>query len=107
MEDRFFGLPRFRCAHGTIVDAPTHAGIFGLFDGDELIYVGRATNDAGSTIRDLLAGHCKGQYGSCTAKATHYTFEICLQPVLREMEVLVDFANRHRQAPRCQKKDLS
>ena|SRR5579859_4117527 len=104
MNERFFDLPRFRCAAGTINDAPTHAGIYGLFDGDELIYIGRATNQEGSTIRDFLLSHRNGEFGPCTTKATHYTFEICRDPRAREMEVLVDFATRYQRKPHCQQR---
>jgi len=99
--DSFFSLPRFRCAQTVIDDAPAFAGIYGLFEGEELIYIGRATSDPGHTIRDQLLLHRAGNLGDCTRAATHYTFEISRTARTREIEVLADHAARTNGTPRC------
>ncbi len=82
--------------------APEEAGIFGLFDGDELVYVGRAEGGEHSIKAGLLL-HPHGGLGACTRKATHYAWEITASPAAREEEVLAQFRRQHRREPRCNK----
>jgi hypothetical protein len=101
--EKFLQLPRYAFSRRMIEHAPEEPGVYGLFEGLELIYVGRAS-DREHAIRACLLAHQDGALGECTMRATTYTWEISLWPVQRESEVLAAFAERYRRAPRCQKK---
>ena len=49
---------------------------------------------------DLIA-HLKGERGPCTKDATHYGWELSQNPKQRELELLKEYAERHRSYPRC------
>src|SRR3954469_14760396 len=98
----FLALPRYPFTRGAIEFAPEEPGIFGLFDGTELIYVGRAEDRHDRSIRALLIRHQDGAFGECTMKATHYTWEISIWPAARETELLARFFQEHARDPRCQ-----
>jgi excinuclease UvrABC nuclease subunit len=78
--------------------APDEPGIFVLWDGDEVIYVGRATR---GTIKSELLAHQDGANGACTMKATHYSWEITLLARAREAALLEEFHAQFQRAPRC------
>lgn len=82
--------------------APDEGGVYGLFDGQELIYVGR-TSDAQGSIKVLLLRHHEGAHGPCTEKATSYTWEITMRSTIREAEILAAFQQLNGTEPRCQK----
>ena len=96
---KFLALPRYPFNRIIIEDAPEQSGIYGLFEGDELIYIGAA-----DSIRDCLRRHQDGALGVCTLKATRYTWEISVWPAFRESEVLSAFQERIGVGPRCQGK---
>jgi hypothetical protein len=79
--------------------APNEAGLYALWDYDELIYLGRASPS--STIRTGLLEHLVKRVCPCTAKATHYSWELSLRPAARELELLSEFMTRHGRRPRC------
>jgi hypothetical protein len=99
--DRFLKLPRYPFTRAMIEHAPEEPGVFGLFDGDELVYVGKAVLD-GLSIKDCLLLHQDGVRGGCTMRATSYTWEISLWPAPREKELLAGFQQRAGRDPRCQ-----
>lgn len=78
--------------------APEDPGIFVLWDGDEVIYIGRATR---STIKAELLAHQDGAAGACTMKATHYSWEITMLSYAREAALLAEFSAQFQRAPRC------
>lgn len=80
--------------------SPDVPGVYALYDGDSLIYYGRAAGD-GVTIRSRLQSHLSGKEGPSTQKATHYKREQSTQPVARELELLQEFENIYRKLPRC------
>jgi excinuclease UvrABC nuclease subunit len=80
--------------------APDDHGVYALYDGDVLIYYGRAAGD-GVTIGSRLRSHFKGDEGPCTQGATHYRREVTSRPVAREVELLNEFENAYRRLPRC------
>jgi hypothetical protein len=100
--DKFSALPRYPFTHAMIEHAPDGYGVYGLFEGDELIYVGRATR--GMSIKACLAMHLDGVLGVCTAGATHYTWELNQRPNAREIELLDAFGKAQGREPRCQGK---
>jgi hypothetical protein len=98
----FLELPRYPFTRAAIEFAPDEAGIFGLFDGGELIYIGRAQNRGDQSIRALLLRHQDGAMGPCTMKATHYTWEITVWgAAARETELLARYFQNHHREPRC------
>src|SRR5437762_13820722 len=75
-------------------------GVYVLWDGDEVIYIGRSGGS--HNIRSCLLEHLEGARGSCTTKASHYSGEITLWDSARETELLALFAKEHSRDPRCQ-----
>ena len=83
----------------TVQHAPEDGGVIVLWDADEAIYIGRA-----AAIREDLIAHQDGVRGDCSMRATHYSWEITIWAGAREAELLAEFAQRHRRAPRCQQR---
>ena len=67
--------------------APKDVGVYALWRDEKLLYVGRALGGA-STIASCLDEHLSGARCECSRQATHYSWEIVLQPVARELELL-------------------
>lgn len=84
----------------TIQFAPAKHGVYLLFDGPELIYIGRAAGD-GVTIRSRLLSHHDGHEGLCTMRASHFKFEETMYPVSREQDLLAYYRNNYGRFPRC------
>lgn len=90
--------PRYKFAPSIVAGAPDGGGIYALWDDSELIYLGRAN---GIGIRAALVRHLEKGFCPCTARATHYSWELSLRPATREVEILEQFKARHRRLPRC------
>jgi excinuclease UvrABC nuclease subunit len=80
--------------------APTANGIYVLYEGEELIYVGRAVG-LYVTIRSRLKCHFRGDEGPCTQRATHYTWRICADGEQLERELLAAYNYQYGRLPRC------
>ena len=94
--------PKYKFTRAIVAGAPEGSGIYALWDGDELIYIGRANGtEAGHTIREALLRHLEKGYCPCTTSASHYSWELSLRPATRELEVLRAFEARYRRLPRC------
>ena len=63
--------------------APDDSGVYILYRGRRVIYIGRA-----DSIQARLREHLEGAVCECSRAATHYSWEIVLQPRLRELELL-------------------
>ena len=98
--DRFLKLPRFPFTRVMIEYAPETYGVYGFFEGDGIIYIGKAVS--GMTIKKCLVLHQDGSFGNCTRKATAFTWEIISWPAARETELLAAFFKAHAHDPRCQ-----
>jgi hypothetical protein len=90
---------RYRFTRIVIAGAPESAGVYALWDGEELIYYGRAegkVEGGGSTIRSRLLDHhyAGGQ------RATHYSWEVCKDPAAREAELLREHQGKFGRPPR-------
>jgi hypothetical protein len=83
--------------------APAQHGVYALYDGDALIYYGRASGE-GVTIRSRLQSHLAGNEGSCTKKATSYRRETTESAKTREVALLEEFQRQYRTLPRCNEK---
>ena len=79
--------------------APKGAGVYALWQNEELIYYGCA-HGAGASIRSRLLDHLSGK-NPCTARATHYAWELCRDPVRRERELLQEYEAQTKRRPRC------
>jgi hypothetical protein len=84
-----------------ISGSPHEPGVFALWDGDEMIYVGH-TIGRHATLKSVLSDHCLGVFGECTQGATHYSTEVSLDGARREDELLYEFCVIHGRLPRCQ-----
>ena len=90
---------RYRFTRIVIQGAPDDAGIYALWDGDELIYYGRAQGE-GVTIRSRLMDHYQGRVDAQTKRATHYGWELCKDPAAREAELLREHERQFGKLPR-------
>jgi len=79
--------------------SPTKTGVFALYDGTTLIFIGRAT-DKGVTIRSKLQDHLEGREGESTPRATHYKREETKSSVSREIELLAEYKDSFGGSPR-------
>jgi hypothetical protein len=99
--DYLLNLPRYPFTLAAVEYAPEESGLFGLFDKNELIYLGRASKRESHTIRMLLLLHQDGAFGPCTVKASHYTWQITPWSTARETELLAQYLQVFRRYPRC------
>jgi hypothetical protein len=70
-------------------DAPETAGLYALWDGATLLYVGRA-NGGADTIRSRLMAHLETAATRPLHRPTHYGWEICRRPEEREAQALAE-----------------
>ncbi len=94
------GGDRYGFTKNNVDQAPEEHGVYALYDGDALIYYGRAAGD-GVTIRSRLQDHQAGREGKCTQGATAYRREVNSKPVSREKELLEEFQRQNGRLPRC------
>jgi hypothetical protein len=86
---------RYRFTRIVISGAPDESGVYALWEGEELVYYGRA-DGAQATIRARLLDH----YYEDARKATHYSWEVCKDPATREAELLAEHERAHGRPPR-------
>ncbi|MGH8669717.1 MAG: hypothetical protein ACREUN_05040 [Burkholderiales bacterium] len=91
--------PRYKYTRFIAEGAPETPGLYALWEQGELVYLGRAASDA--TIRERLLAHLDGQGCPCLAGATHYSWELSLEPATREVRLLREFRNEFGRLPRC------
>jgi hypothetical protein len=87
----------------TIEAAPLDQGVFGLWQRDELIFLGATT--AGTSIRQCVLEHFKGVHGDESRAADHYSWEVADNPEERKSEVLRQFRTLHKRLPRLNKNE--
>ena len=91
--------PRYAFNAIMVAGAPPDPGVYALWEGEELIYYGRALgNDVSiqSRLREHLEHGIRG-----TSGATHYGWEIAANPRQREAELLREYQIAHGHLPRC------
>ena len=94
---------RYRFTRIVIAGAPEDAGIYALWDGEEVIYYGRAggrNEGNGTTIRSRLMDHHLGRVDDQTRRATHYSWELHRDPAAREAELLEEHVRTFGRPPR-------
>lgn len=100
--DHFLRLPRFAFALAALAVAPEAPGVYALFDGADLIYVGATGTESSRTIHEALMRRYQVESASGAARATHYTWDITLSSASCEAELLEQFEARHHSLPRDQ-----
>jgi hypothetical protein len=85
------GTPRrrYRFTRIVVAGAPENAGVYTLWDEEELVYCGRGA------IRSRLQEHL-----SAGLQATHYGWELCADPAAREGELLAEHQRAFGRPPR-------
>lgn len=91
--------PRYALTEAMVAGAPADPGVYALWEADELIYFGHAQG-GDETIQSCLAHHLHGGE-RCTARATHYGWEIAANPPAREAELMREFERLNKRRPRC------
>jgi hypothetical protein len=76
---------RWRFTPALVNDAPDTPGVYALWENDQLLCIGRAE---GVTIRERLRDHLLNGPRQHRKRITHYSWEICRDPVVRELEAL-------------------
>jgi hypothetical protein len=99
-EPRKRTMPTLPFVEYYVDQAPEARGVFCLFENGVLIAVGHAAG-AGISIRSCLRSHLQGQEGTCTQRATHFTWKITGCPSTTEDELLKAHEARFGQRPRC------
>lgn len=74
-------------------------GVYSLWDGEVIIYYGKAGGY--NSIRARLQAHKRGDEGPCTMTATAFQQEITFLPAVRELQLLREYLARFNQLPRC------
>jgi len=87
---------RYRFTRIVLLGAPADAGVYALWDGEELVYYGRAAG--GTTIRARLLDHLEGRLP--LTSASHYSWELCRDPAAREAELLAEHLRVFGRPPR-------
>jgi hypothetical protein len=80
-----------------ISGAPKDPGVYALWCDDEVIYYGSAHGD-GATIHSRLQEHFSDV---CTARATHYSWELCRDPARRARELVLEHDTEVKRPPQC------
>ncbi len=92
--------PRYAFTESNVNKAPAEHGVYALYDGDVIVYIGRASGD-GVTIRSRLKSHYRGDEGLCTVAATRYRREVTSDPIARESDFLDEYEENYGELPRC------
>lgn len=90
-------VPRWRFTQSMIQDAPDWKGVYVLWSRDVPLAVGHARGE-GDSIRSRLLAHFSRATSAGMARVTHYSWEICRDPLKREAE-LVEELGLARRAP--------
>jgi len=92
--------PRYRFNSWQISGTAHESGVYVLWNGEEVIYIGRAVreNAGETTIRSRLLEHYTKR--AAPYDASHYSYEITAHPALREAELLLEFEKAHARRPR-------
>ncbi len=93
-----FFAPQWAFTPYMVAQVPELPGVFAIWEKEEVVYIGRAVRPA--TLRAILEEHLRGQH-SCTARASHYAWQLSFEPARKERELLAAYRTRHGAFPRC------
>ena len=98
-----FELRRYPFDEPVIQGAPDEVGVYVLWEGTEITYVG-SVGPRGMTIKQRLLDHWSGR-NHCPCRPTHYSWRIALDPGLMERELLHEHRHKLAGLPRCNRAD--
>ena len=79
--------PKYQFKDALIHAAPDDPGVYALYFGDDLLYIGAARGwNSADTIRSHLLAHVRGE--AKPSMATHYKWELHRNPDMRLTEIL-------------------
>ena len=92
-----FELKRYPFTSWAISGAPEDLGVYVLWKGGEIVYIGSATGPEGikAALREQFAKESEG-----SKIATEYGWEISRNPRARELELLAEHRRRFQRLPR-------
>jgi len=92
--------PKWRFTRSLVGDAPDFKGVYVLWANDVPLAVGHALG-AGDTLRSRLGSHLSHAGAPGMARITHYSWEICSDPLKRERELTraLGLSNEQRSDP--------
>ena len=80
--------------------SPSAPGVYALYRGDQLTYVGLAEHGAG--IRQSVENHLSGACAGCPQQATAFSYELARDPRRRHRQQLSAYRERHAgRVPEC------
>lgn len=85
----------------SIEAAPLDQGVFGLWHGGELVFIGATST--GTSLRQCLLEHFRGVHALEHREADHYSWEVSEKPEERKRAVLAQFQREHGRWPRLNK----
>jgi len=97
---------KWRFARTVIEGAPNTRGVYVLWDGHAPLGVGHALG-GDDTIQSRLRKHLEHAEAAGVPLATHYSWEMCRLPLLREQELVSELGLRQRSGAACRGADDS
>jgi hypothetical protein len=94
------GGDRYPRTEKNLKNAPKTHGVYALYEGSRLIYIGRAAG-TNVTINSRLNDHARGDDGPCTQAYTHYQREETSNAKAREEQLLEEYKKANGQLPPC------
>src|SRR5258708_25425913 len=92
--------PKWPFTPAAIENSPDEwGGVYVLWRGDTLLFIGSAPHRGRSIKADLLA-HQKGERGPCPQEATHYRWELSPDPKQHRPQPLSAFVHPRPPQPR-------
>lgn len=73
---------------------PAEHGVYVLYGGSPIIYIGQASGKD-VTIQSRLHSHHRGDEGPCSKRATTYRREVTENTDLREHELIEEYSEQH------------
>jgi hypothetical protein len=99
-------VPKWRFTEAMVQDAPDFRGVYVLWANGVPLAVGHARG-AADTIRSRLLAHLAHGEAAGLGPVTHYSWEICADPLKREAEVAAALKLRARSREHTQADPLS
>jgi len=90
-------MARYSFTKTNVDRSPAKPGVYMLYSGETLIYVGSSE----ASIRSRLQRHRSGEEGRGTAGATHYDRLTCSDPLEMEASLLRAHKRQYGKLPRC------
>jgi len=93
---------RWRFDAETLRDVPEGPGVFTLWSGSDLVYIGRTEGSA--SLRELLKA-CLAPVRERDLRVTHFTWEVTVTPKTRAGDLLDSHLAKHGRLPRYNEAD--